>query len=190
MTEKRGRGRPKDASIHRDPDHARLARMAALIAVAPELKPDSAMARIGVHDESAKRRLRRRWKRYGADHLAQARQDLQVRPPRTGDESLTVIMVRRMRPSIRERYAQLGDAVRMMDQHRALGDLHKLGVLLATPSLISPEVAKQVAASKSAWDSPAMRRIGAELSASEPLRKALEQVKIGEVWRQISKTVV
>lgn len=133
---KQRRGRPADSSIYKATDHANLARMADLIAKTPELKPDTAMARIGIHDETVKRRLRRRWKKYGAEALIQAQGRLEARRQQTLLEEARRSRVQVPNPSSTTPVRVPGDALRLLDQLKPLGTFDRIGTTFQ--SLVDP----------------------------------------------------
>ncbi len=87
-------GRPKGASrLNRD-DEVALAKMADLIVANPNMKPTTAMHRIGINDDTVEHRLRRKWNTSSERHLAVARQRQQPRAD-VGRSHITALSVAR-----------------------------------------------------------------------------------------------
>lgn len=174
-TTKRGRGRPADTSIYREGDHAKLARMADLINAAPELKPDTAMGRIGVHDEAMRRRLRRRWGRYKVEHLAGAERRLQDR--RRQLEAADQPRVRVPNHAPQDVMGSVGDVWRLMEAHRAFGATNQLGSTISALDAMSMfRVADQLKPYQSTAERMGVSRLAADLMGQRPDITAFERL--------------
>jgi hypothetical protein len=154
---KRGRGRPKGASRLNETDSLILARIADVIVATP-MRPTTAMRRLNIHNEAETRRLQRKWRKSGSQHLEAAERRRQ-----------------HARPSPQEILTGITRGVQAVARHLA-------PVMERFQDWMnSPEVQKMAERAQAFIDSPQYQRLRA--FAESPEAERLREVQIAQAKR-------
>jgi hypothetical protein len=169
---KRGRGRPPGSSRLNAADDAQLGKVADLIVNDP-MPPTRAMRRLGIHGEAETRRLQRKWKAAGRDHLRGAQER---RLQKNGQATAPAAE----RPLARGGYdAEVAASLRYQTTIRAALDLFDSPSVKAAQAILNDPVLRTALVLAGGFDSAVQKAVLDY--ATNPIHQAAR--KLGEASR-------